>query len=121
LKDRSAATLIPIIQQWVIPGSTIHSDQWAAYNGLAGLGFNHRTVNHQQNFIDPVTDACTNHVEAFWSRLKRRLKYIAGSVGEMRWSHLDEACYREWYGMKAESVWNNWEVFLTHIHDVYPI
>ena len=26
-------TLIPIIQQWIVPGSTIHSDMWAAYNG----------------------------------------------------------------------------------------
>ncbi|KAA3669764.1 uncharacterized protein DEA37_0006204, partial [Paragonimus westermani] len=93
VQDRSAATLIPIIQQWVAPGSTIYSDQWASYNGLAALGFTHMTVNHQTNFVDPITQACTNQVEAFWSRLKRRLKYISGSVGEMRWSHLDEACY----------------------------
>lgn len=118
--DRSAATLIPIIQQWIIPGSTIESDEWGAYAQLAALGFVHRTVNHRHNFVNPETGATTNHVESFWSRMKKRMKRVTGSVGVMKWSHLDEAVYREWYDMKAGTVWANWDSFLQHISEIYP-
>ena len=30
--DRSAATLPPLIQQFIAPGSIIHSDEWVAYS-----------------------------------------------------------------------------------------
>lgn len=121
VNDRSAATLIPIIQRVVAPGATIFSDEWRAYNGLAGLGFNHQTVNHQHHFTDPVTGASTNHVESFWSRIKRRLKYVSGSQGEMRWAHLDEAIYRHWYGMVSTTPIMNYNLFLQHISDIYPV
>lgn len=32
---RNAETLIPIIVKHVTSGSIIHTDEWAAYNGLA--------------------------------------------------------------------------------------
>jgi len=33
---RDAATLLPIIQQHILPGNTVWSDQWAAYRGSFG-------------------------------------------------------------------------------------
>ena len=53
--DRSANTLIPIIQKYVLPGTTIYSDQWPAYRKLNNLGYIHSTVNHSQNFVDQNT------------------------------------------------------------------
>ena len=32
--DRSANTLIPIIKEWIKPGTTVHSDCWKAYSSL---------------------------------------------------------------------------------------
>ncbi|CAN8008846.1 unnamed protein product, partial [Ixodes pacificus] len=52
---RNAATLIPLIQRHVAPGTTIMSDQWAAYNSLPAHQFNHLTVNHSLYFVDPQT------------------------------------------------------------------
>lgn len=115
--NRTTQTLIPIIQRWILPGTTIISDQWAAYNTLPTLGYLHFTVNHTQNFVDPQTGATTNHVEAFWSRIKRRLKYISSSQGDMKWSHLDEACYKHWYGFKSNNIWEFMELYLQHLRE----
>jgi len=46
--NRSADTLLPIIQRKIRPGSRIISDCWAAYNRIQeDLGFEHLTVNHK--------------------------------------------------------------------------
>ena len=122
--DRSAATLIPLIQQWIAPGATIHSDCWAAYSSLSQLGYVHRTVNHTNhtsNFVDPRTGATTNNVEALWSRVKRSLKYVCGSQGDLRWSRFDEAIYRDYYDIHSTNVWENWETFLTHMSETFPL
>ena len=63
--DRSAATLLPLIQQFIAPGSIIHSDEWAAYRNIAQMNmvppYQHLTVDHTVNFVDPLTGCTTNH------------------------------------------------------------
>ncbi len=49
--DRSAPTLMAIIQDRIHPGSTIISDSWHTYNGLRDAGFEHQRVNHRYHFI----------------------------------------------------------------------
>ena len=53
--DRTAATLLPILQQHVAQGSVVHSDQWASYNQVGNLPnvFAHGTVNHSMEFVSP--------------------------------------------------------------------
>ena len=71
--NRSAATLLPLIQMHIEAGSTIHSDCWAAYNGIDSLpeAYSHLTVNHSQNFVDPITRSHTQTVERMWREVKR--------------------------------------------------
>ena len=40
--DRKAATLEPLLQQHILPGSTVHTDGWGAYEAISwnALGFN---------------------------------------------------------------------------------
>ena len=71
---RDAATLLPIIQKYIAPGPTIISDLWAAYNTIGTLGYQHLTVNHSLNFVDPTTGACTNHIESVWQKAKQKHK-----------------------------------------------
>ncbi|KYN00044.1 hypothetical protein ALC62_02638 [Cyphomyrmex costatus] len=55
VEDRSEKTLLACIKQWIMPGTTIISDCWKSYNCLNSEGFQHLTVNHTYNFVDPDT------------------------------------------------------------------
>jgi len=37
VEHRNADTLLPIIQDWILPGTTIMSDLWGAYGGIGNL------------------------------------------------------------------------------------
>jgi len=75
-------------------GSTIHTDQWAGYDGLAAKQFVHETVNHMTEY---VTDGGVNTqaIENFWSLLKRSLQgtYVAVEAMHMD-RYLDEQMFR---------------------------
>ena len=80
-------TLLPIIEEIILPGRIIHSDQWRASNGIMQLPdpkpYRHLTVNHVANFVDPFTRVHTNHVEAMWTGAKRRFKIMNGTTEQM--------------------------------------
>jgi transposase-like protein len=117
VKKRDAATMIPIIQQHVKPGTTIWSDCWRAYNGLKDLGYIHGTVNHSKNFKS-AAGVCTNLIEGHWKCLKQycRMKNVLQSkflfeyVDEFRWSNI--------YGKDVSSKFTN---LLAQIKERYPI
>lgn len=52
VERRDKNTLLPIIKRECELGSVIHSDEWLSYRCLAAEGFIHKTVNHQQNYVD---------------------------------------------------------------------
>jgi len=65
--DRHANTLEALVEQYILPGSHIISDGWAAYANLNQIRngiYMHEVVVHQQNFVDPYCpDVHTNNVE----------------------------------------------------------
>ncbi|ULT94178.1 hypothetical protein L3Y34_003566 [Caenorhabditis briggsae] len=63
VKQRDAATLLPIIRAHVKPGSMIVSDGWAAYGGIRTLqrAFTHRWVNHKNAQITAVYRYISSH------------------------------------------------------------
>jgi hypothetical protein len=69
IADRSAQTLRSVIIRHVRELSIIRTDLWRGYN-LEGLNMTHQTVNHSENFVDPITGVHTNTIEGFWNGLK---------------------------------------------------
>lgn len=64
VETRDRKTLLPIIEAWILPGTTIHSDFWRAYDCLNDEGYNHLKVNHSLEYVDADTGACTNHAQS---------------------------------------------------------
>ena len=84
VERRDAATLLPIIVANVEPGTTIWSDEWAAYqripqcidtpvNGGRPMRYNHESVNHTVEFVAQGTGANTQRLEREWERCKLQL------------------------------------------------
>ena len=70
--DRTMRTLIPIIHHHILPGTTIISDEWRAYSCLDLFSeYRHLTVNHSQQFRDPISGANTNKIEGVWAHIRR--------------------------------------------------
>ena len=117
--SRNAETLISIIQRWVAPGTTIMTDQWGAYNSLSPCGYDHRTVNHSQNFVSPEGNH-TQGIEGFWSKIKLELRLVVGSKGDLLWDHVEQASFDKWYFQKDHSQQQWFEFILGCISERYP-
>ena len=72
---RDRGTLLPLIQQYIRPGSVVISDQWGAYNKLSDFGYTHHTINHSENFVDPTRSYVhTQNIERLWRDVKEWVK-----------------------------------------------
>ena len=75
VQQRDANTLLPLIAQYIRPGSIVYSDEWSSYNQLSATKrLAHQTVNHSLHFVDPISGAHTQGVEAMWNSCKRMLR-----------------------------------------------
>lgn len=119
--DRSAATLLPIIQAHVAPGTIIHSDEWRAYRRVGSLPnvSAHETVNHSIEFVNPVNGAHTQSIESYWNRSKIKLKRMRGCHATELASYLDEFIWRERYGKTAAAAYRS--IIIADIAAFYPV
>ena len=117
--DRQAATLLPIIQQHVSPGSIVHSDEWRSYRTVAALPnvASHGTVNHSITFVDPTTGVHTQHIESYWNRAKMKLKRMKGCHSHQT-PYLDKFMWRERNGKTSKDAFYN---IMQHIAQQYPV
>ena len=113
--QRDSATLIPIVLQYVRRGTTIYTDMWKAYDSLDRCGYVHGTVNHSQNFVDPVTGVHTNSIEGTWTHAKRKLKNH-GTSDDLFGSYLVEYMWRRRYGKETP-----FAHLINHITTIYPV
>jgi len=112
--DRSAETLLALIQRHVHPGSIIITDCWKGYksDGLIELGMLHTTVNHSLHFVDPTTGAHTNGIEGTWSAMKVSIPKRKRTENDI------EPCLFE-YVWRRNNQGNLWASFIIAIKDIY--
>ena len=93
--DVSSNTIMPIISHNVEANATVYTDEFASYNKVAKLGYQHGIVNHGAKvYVDGL--AHTNTIEGFWSQLKRSIdgtyhcvspKYLQQYVNEFSYRY----------------------------------
>ena len=69
VNQRDEDTLLPIIKQWIKPGTLIVSDCWKAYSKLELQGYLHDTVNHSKEYVN-ANGRHTNKIEGHWRQMK---------------------------------------------------
>lgn len=96
--DVKARTLLPQIQANILRDTMVYTDDLLSYGGVSRMGYTHKTVPHSHGQYVVAKDIHTNHVEGFWSQLKRSIdgtyhhvtaKHLQGYVNEyaFRYSH----------------------------------
>ena len=117
--DRTAATLLPIIRNHTAQHTTIHSDQWAAYNRVGTIPtITHEVVNHSLHFVDPNTGVHTQNVESYCNRVKIKLRRMRGCHAHQLASYLDEFMWRERHGRGAATAFHQ---IMADIATQYPV
>ena len=116
--DRTKQTLMPIIQTYIRPGTTVISDEWRAYFDVGISGYTHQTVNHSENFVDPVTGAHTQSVEGHWSCTKRMMRKqgVMNTSSNLFPTYLIEFLWRRRFGAL-----DLLEKLLENIAEQYPL
>ncbi|CAC5400622.1 unnamed protein product [Mytilus coruscus] len=91
--DRKRVTLQPYIQAHIKSGATVHSDEFSTYFNLKDIDYNHKTVNHSEEFVS-AEGIHTNTIEGFWGNSKQHFTQIPGVNRNLLGPHLDEIMYR---------------------------
>ena len=104
----------------VLPGTTILSDCWAAYNRIIDLDrqYDHRTVNHSLTFVAP-DGTHTNSIESTWRAAKRQFKEMNGVSRLYLQAYLDEYCWRLENGNR--NGWMVYESIIRAIRDYFRL
>jgi len=89
-----AGTLQPLIKEHVKLGSTINSDTWKGYTGIATQGYVHRLVKHSEGEYSDKNGTHINGLEGFWGYLKRKLAAKGGITRDKLWLYLAEYVWR---------------------------
>ncbi|KAG1649389.1 hypothetical protein GQR58_029058 [Nymphon striatum] len=117
--DRRRQTLIPIIEQWILPGSRIISDGWAAYAGIDRIRngiYIHDVIVHQNYFVDPEDpEINTQYIENTWMRSKEKLRRQHGTSDSLFQSYIAEFLWRQRVGP------NKFGAIIDVIKNIYPV
>ncbi len=95
--DVTAASLQGFVKEYVLPKSTVFTDEFRSYNGLdsiEGKDYLHFRINHEAK-VYVMGEIHTNTIEGFWSLVKRGIGGVYHSVSQKYLqTYLDEYSFR---------------------------
>jgi transposase len=92
--DATKKTLHGLAQEYILPSSTVFTDDFVAYDGLQNLGYVHKRIRHSAK-IYVRGDVHTQNVEGFWSLIKRGIGGVYHNVSaKYLQTYLDEYTFR---------------------------
>jgi transposase-like protein len=95
VENAKRATLLPVVQERILPRSTVYTDYFSTHAPLGKMGYRHGRINHAER-IYVSGDVHTNTIEGFWSLVKRGLdgvfhgvskKHLQGYLNEYAWRY----------------------------------
>ena len=92
IPNAKTETLLPIIQEKVMPDSIVYTDYFRSYNALDVSEFYHRRINHSKLFAKGKNHI--NGIENFWNQAKRHLRKFNGIKQENFYWFLKECEWR---------------------------
>ena len=96
VRDVKGSTLLGMVRDYVMPASTIFTDELKSYDGIKHMpaGYKHRRIKHSARVYVRGT-VHTNTIEGFWSLVKRGIGGTHHAVSQKYLqSYLDEYAYR---------------------------
>jgi transposase len=96
-------TLMPIIQEKVMPDSIVYTDTYRSYNALDVSEFTHLRINHSVGFADGSKNHI-NGIENFWNQAKRVLRKYNGIPKDNFNLFLKECEFRFNYGSARQQL-----------------
>ena len=95
--DAKSGTLLQTVKEYVLPKSTVFTDEYICYDGISHIkdaGYTHRRINHSSK-VYVMGDVHTNTVEGFWSLVKRGIGGVYHQVSQKYLqNYLNEYSYR---------------------------
>ncbi len=92
--DATKKTLHGLAKEYILPKSTIFTDEFVSYDGLDVRGYTHRRIRHNAK-VYVSGDVHTNTIEGFWSTVKRGIGGVYHNVSaKYLQTYLDEYCFR---------------------------
>jgi len=119
--DTKAKTLLSLIEGQVKKGSTICSDTWKAYTGIAYRGYVHRMVEHGKGEYANAQGNHINGLEGFWGILKRQLAAKGGIRREKLPLYLAEYVWKFNHRKSSLKMQENRLLQLLHNQALNPI
>ena len=90
-----SAELLPLVQEFILPGTMVYSNEFRGYDSLKQMGYPHKRIRHSEK-VYVSGDVHTNTIEGFWSLVKRGIdgvyhsvsrKHLQGYLNEYAWRY----------------------------------
>src|SRR6267142_551484 len=92
--DATKRTLHGLAKEYILPASTVFTDDYVSYDGLQAEGYVHKRIRHSAK-IYVSGDIHTQAIEGFWSLVKRGIGGVYHSVSaKYLQTYLDEYAFR---------------------------